>query len=345
MRGEELGETLRERLDQGALTWQAALPIVLELTQALAEAHQGEPPRFHGDLRPEHIRVSSEGRIRIGGFGVAVAPDSSRASALAYLSPERIEGSAADAPSDLYSLGLVLYELLSGAPPFQSSSIRELARLQCEAPPPPLPESLRDELPHGIEALLLELLEKRPEDRPPAAVDVLHDLKHLLREALPASSSTEPASDEAAPGASDEGAPGALTEAIGAPTEAIGAPEAPPSVAPTVEMPAVEAPGAAPTASSAEPLSDSQRGAVQPQNPEPDANAPEATEQPEAASPTKQAPANAPRQIPGALAWTLLLLLCLLAGGVTYWLKTASLSGAGAEEPPASDPFGDLRVD
>ncbi|MBX3182477.1 MAG: protein kinase [Polyangiaceae bacterium] len=344
MQAEGLGETLRERLDQhGALPWQAALPIAVQLTQALAAAHQEEPPRFHGDLRPEHIRMSSEGRIGIGGFGMAVALDSSRAGALTYLSPERIEGSSADAPSDLYSLGLVLYEMLSGAPPFQSSSIRELVSLQCEAPPPPLPESLRTSLPHGIETLLLELLEKRPEDRPPAAVDVLHDLEHLLREALPESSSPEPASDEPSPAAPPDAAP---TEAPPGATPT----EAAPGVAPTVEMPAVEAPGAAPMVPSAEPLSDSQRGAVRPPNPEPSGAGPDApraiepTEQAEAA-PTEQAPSNAPRQIPGALAWTLLLLLCLLAGGVTYWFKAATSSGVGAEPPPASDPFGDLRVD
>jgi serine/threonine-protein kinase len=96
---------------------------------------------------------------------------------LQYMSPEQIDAAGVDARSDLYCLGLVLYELIAGRPPFESASPRELLNLQCTAPPPPLPEAVRKALPRGVERLLRELLEKAPEDRPQTAEDVLHELE------------------------------------------------------------------------------------------------------------------------------------------------------------------------
>jgi len=123
------------------------------------------------------------------------------------MSPEQIDAAGVDSRSDLYCLGLVFYEMLAGKPPFESSSPRELLNLQCTAPPPPLPDGARRSLPKGVERLLLELLEKRPDDRPGSAADVLHELepfapasegakrKNRAADEAPAAS-TEPTSGE-----------------------------------------------------------------------------------------------------------------------------------------------------
>jgi serine/threonine protein kinase len=99
---------------------------------------------------------------------------------LQYMSPEQIDASPIDARSDLYALGLVLYELLTGRPPFESSSPRELLNMQCTKAPPPLPDSVRRALPRGIERLLFELLEKSPDERPGSAADVLHAIEPFV---------------------------------------------------------------------------------------------------------------------------------------------------------------------
>jgi serine/threonine-protein kinase len=102
------------------------------------------------------------------------------------MSPEQIDAGPVDARSDLYALGLVFYELLAGRPPFESSSPRELLNLQCTAPAPALPEAVRRGLPRGVERLVFELLEKKPDDRPGSAADVLHALEPFApAEALP----------------------------------------------------------------------------------------------------------------------------------------------------------------
>src|SRR5690606_27658667 len=91
---------------------------------------------------------------------------------LQYMSPEQIDARTIDARSDLYSLGLVFYEMLAGEPPFSSPSPRELLNMQCAAEAPPLSEDVRGGLPRGVEELLFAMLEKAPGDRPVSAREV-----------------------------------------------------------------------------------------------------------------------------------------------------------------------------
>jgi serine/threonine-protein kinase len=111
------------------------------------------------------------------------------------MSPEQIDAAAIDGRSDLYCLGLILYEMLSGRAPFESASPRELLNKQCTEAPPPLPDQVRRGLPRGVERLVFELLEKAPDDRPGTAGDVLHELEPFA----PASAGLPPAARPSAP--------------------------------------------------------------------------------------------------------------------------------------------------
>jgi serine/threonine protein kinase len=181
------GRTLRQLLaTDDALDWQRALSIVQQIASALRAAHEHEPPIVHRDLKPENVMILADGTIKVTDFGIAKvlaalgSATTHSVGTLQYMSPEQIDASPIDARSDLYALGLVLYELLTGRPPFESSSPRELLNMQCTKTPPPLPDSVRRALPRGIERLLFELLEKSPDERPGSAADVLHAIEPFV---------------------------------------------------------------------------------------------------------------------------------------------------------------------
>jgi serine/threonine-protein kinase len=184
------GRTLRRELvARGRLPWPAAVEIAAQVAEALSVAHAQEPAIVHRDLKPENVMlVSGPGeapKVKVMDFGVAKVLEAARATStqslgtLQYMSPEQIDARDVDARSDLYSLGLVLYELLAGEPPFRSASPRELLNLQCTADPAPLPDDVRRELPRGVEALVGALLEKDREKRPASAREVLDRLAPL----------------------------------------------------------------------------------------------------------------------------------------------------------------------
>ena len=173
------GETLRQRLARrGRLPWTEAVAIAADVAAALTAAHGQEPPIIHRDLKPENLMIVAGDRVKVMDFGIGKVLQAIRKSTthsvgtLQYMSPEQIDAAPIDARSDLYSLGLVLYEMLAGAAPFASESPRELLNLQCTAAPPPLPDDVRAQLPRGVERLLLAMLAKAPADRPASAAEV-----------------------------------------------------------------------------------------------------------------------------------------------------------------------------
>ncbi|MBX3230965.1 MAG: protein kinase [Labilithrix sp.] len=192
------GRTLRQELTRrGALPWQEALEHAARVAEALVVAHEQEPPIVHRDLKPENVMLTvAEGSaddapatgLKVMDFGIAKVLEGMHATntqsigTLQYMSPEQIDARTIDARSDLYSLGLIFYEMIAGAPPFSSASPRELLNLQCTEPPPALDEEVRHGLPRGVEELLYSMLEKKPDDRPASARDVLDRLS-LFRSA------------------------------------------------------------------------------------------------------------------------------------------------------------------
>jgi len=181
------GRTLRTVIiERGRLAWTDAVAVVSNAASALAAAHGQAPPIIHRDLKPENIMVLSDGSVKVMDFGIAKVieamnqTNTQSVGTLQYMSPEQIDAHTIDHRSDLYCLGLILYELLEGKPPFTSTSPRQLLNLQCTAEPPPLSEEVRRGLPKGIEELLFQLLEKAPEDRPYLAEDVVERLEPFL---------------------------------------------------------------------------------------------------------------------------------------------------------------------
>lgn len=178
------GKTLRQELtERGAFSWPDAVAIAVQIAKALAAAHRGDPPIIHRDLKPENIMVLGDGTIKVMDFGIAKVLEAMHKTTtqsvgtLQYMSPEQIDATGVDARSDLYCLGLILYEMLKGNPPFDSASPRQLLNQQCTEPPPPLPEPVRRSLPRGVERLVMQLLEKAPEQRPASAEAVLRELE------------------------------------------------------------------------------------------------------------------------------------------------------------------------
>lgn len=181
------GRTLRHVIaERGRLQWVDAVAVVSSAASALAAAHGQEPPVIHRDLKPENIMVLIDGSVKVMDFGIAKVieamnqTNTQSVGTLQYMSPEQIDAHAIDHRSDLYCLGLILYELLEGRPPFVSSSPRQLLNLQCTAEPPALSEDVRRGLPKGVEETLFQLLEKAPEDRPYLAEDVVASLEPFI---------------------------------------------------------------------------------------------------------------------------------------------------------------------
>jgi eukaryotic-like serine/threonine-protein kinase len=187
LHGYTLREVLRARV---CLPWSEAVRIATDIASGLGAVHAHNPPIVHRDLKPENVMISTDGRTKVMDFGVAKMLDAVGAQTLntvgtfQYMSPEQIQGYAVDPRADLYCLGLLLYEMLCGRPPFTSRSAPQLLQLHCTQAPPPLPREVSISLPPGLEALLFELLAKRPAERPPHAGIVRARLEALGTSAI-----------------------------------------------------------------------------------------------------------------------------------------------------------------
>jgi len=192
------GRTLRAALvEEGPLPWPEAVRIAVAVAEGLAAAHAQAPPIVHRDLKPENVMLAVGGAVKVMDFGVAKvlagAPhvtNTQSVGTLQYMSPEQIDARSIDARSDLYGLGLLLYECLAGAPPFRSASPRELLNLQCTAAAPELPDATRATLPAGIESVLFQLLEKSLDARPSSAREVVAKLSPFVAASPKASADT-----------------------------------------------------------------------------------------------------------------------------------------------------------
>ncbi|MCP4435087.1 MAG: serine/threonine protein kinase [Actinomycetia bacterium] len=182
--------TLREVLDErGTLDAESVRRIGLRLLDALEAAHQAG--LVHRDIKPSNILLCTDGRVKIADFGIAKAEDhteltrdGSLMGTASYLAPEQLEGESVDGRSDLYALGIVLYECLVGRIPFQgdSGAAVALARLHTD---PVDPRRYRADVPAALAATIMSALERVPADRFADAAEFRADLLFLTDETHP----------------------------------------------------------------------------------------------------------------------------------------------------------------
>jgi serine/threonine protein kinase/cell division septation protein DedD len=176
-------ENLLERSPNHYLSLADAVRIAGEVAHGLEHAHaQGI---VHRDIKPGNVWLTRDGKAKLGDFGLALARDLSRLTAtgimvgtVAYISPEQVQGTPPEPRSDLYSLGAMLYELLTGHPPFKGQDLLSALSQHLNATVEP-PSRERPEVPKPLDELVLSLLAKKPEDRPASATVVHTRLKAI----------------------------------------------------------------------------------------------------------------------------------------------------------------------
>ena len=190
------GRSLREMLRAGAIETRALVRLAAQMSEALAAAHAHGV--IHGDIKPENIMVLADGRVKLLDFGLARQmaeealtvshlathewlPDSQIAGTLAYMAPEKLSGESSDTRADLFSLGVLLYEMAAGRRPFPGPSAMALAAQVINDASPPLNGGARN-VPAELARITFKLLEKKPESRYQSAHDVRVDLNNLARD-------------------------------------------------------------------------------------------------------------------------------------------------------------------
>ena len=177
------GETLKQKLTRGALAVDDALGIAAQVAEGLAKAHaQGV---VHRDIKPGNLMLTEDG-VRILDFGLAkFAADSvqltiagSTMGTVAYMSPEQARGEEADVRSDVWSLGVVLYEMLAGELPFKGTYFEAISHAIRNDPAPPLSTVVPD-IPPDVEAMVMRALAKNPAERIQSARDAARALRKL----------------------------------------------------------------------------------------------------------------------------------------------------------------------
>ena len=180
------GKTLKEIIvEDGKLSWKWSLNIAIQIAAALETAHKHN--LIHRDIKPHNIIITEDGMAKVTDFGIAKAVSNSTITAFGstigsvhYFSPEHAKGGATDGRSDIYSLGVVMYEMLTGRVPFDADTPVSVALMQVQEDPIE-PVKLNPEIPVSINNIILKAMEKDPEDRYQNATEMLIDLSTALK--------------------------------------------------------------------------------------------------------------------------------------------------------------------
>jgi serine/threonine protein kinase len=177
------GRTLQQVLSESPIPWPRACSWAADLATALGRAHHAGI--IHGDVKPANIMITEEGEVKLSDFGIArfatqVSGSGRIMGTPAYLAPEQIMGEPHSTRSDLFSLGIVLYQMLTGVPPFDGSSVAAVCA-QILTADPIEPSRRNPALPSGLDHIVMRCLAKKPEDRYPSGDALAASLNPLAR--------------------------------------------------------------------------------------------------------------------------------------------------------------------
>jgi eukaryotic-like serine/threonine-protein kinase len=180
--GRSLAQVLKE---SGRMDPDRAATVAADVADALAFAH--EHGVVHRDVKPGNVLVTNGGHVKVADFGIARAVSTVEnltqtgtvMGTATYFSPEQARGGAVDPRSDVYSLGVVLYEMLTGTPPFTGDNPVSVAYKHVQELPVP-PRRLREDIPEGLEAIVLKAINKNPDNRYATATEMRADLRRYL---------------------------------------------------------------------------------------------------------------------------------------------------------------------
>jgi len=184
------GEDLKSFIRRAApLSPARALAIIRQMAEGLAEAHRLGV--IHRDLKPANVMIDREGNVRIMDFGIARSLTARGTTSVGtvigtpeYMSPEQVEGKAADHRSDLYSLGIIMFEMLTGQLPFGGDTPLSIAVKQ-KSESPPSPKQLNPQISENLNTVILDCLEKDRDKRPRNAEDLLFRLRNIEADFAP----------------------------------------------------------------------------------------------------------------------------------------------------------------
>ena len=180
------GITLREYLDQQKeIKWKEAIHFTVQILRALQHAH--EKGIIHRDIKPQNIMLLQDGTIKVTDFGIArFSRNETRTmtdkaiGSVHYIAPEQARGDLTDEKADIYSVGVMLYEMITGQLPFEADNAVSVAIMQLQADPRP-PKDINPAIPDGLEEITLKAMQKDPSQRYQSAAEMLRDIEQFRR--------------------------------------------------------------------------------------------------------------------------------------------------------------------